>query len=94
MTESVWWVLQQMAGLDEQRKIVLIISDGEPDDVTGTIQAIKKGRGYGVEFYGLGICASEIQDILPSNSRVVSTLDELPSAMFAMLRQSVGKKVA
>lgn len=93
MTEAVWWVLQQLSSLQEERKIVLIISDGEPDDVTGTIQAIKKGRGYGVEFYGLGICAFEIQDILPTSSRVVSTLDELPSAMFAMLRQSVGRKV-
>ncbi len=94
MKEALWWVLQQMSALSEQRKIVLIVSDGEPDDVAGTIKAIKKGRKYGVEFYGLGICAQEIKDVLPESSRVISTLEELPSAMFAMLRQSVCKGVA
>lgn len=94
MTESLWWVLQQMSELREQRKILLIVSDGEPDDVSGTLEAIKKGRKYGIEFYGLGICAPEIKGILPQQSRVVATLDELPSAMFAMLREAVAKSAA
>ncbi|WP_290920197.1 VWA domain-containing protein [Halodesulfovibrio sp.] len=94
MTESLWWVLQQMSELREQRKILLIVSDGEPDDVSGTLEVIKKGRKYGVEFYGLGICAPEIKGILPQQSSVVATLDELPSAMFAMLREAVAKSAA
>ncbi|WP_027362088.1 cobaltochelatase CobT-related protein [Halodesulfovibrio aestuarii] len=90
MAEALWWVLQQISALSDQRKIVMIVSDGEPDELPGTLDAIRKGKEYGVEFYGLGICSPEIKDILPKQSNVISTIDELPSAMFTMLRETVG----
>ena len=33
MAESLWWVMQQMCLLRENRKIILIITDGEPDSI-------------------------------------------------------------
>lgn len=92
MSEALWWVLQQLSALPDQRKIVMIVSDGEPDELPGTLDAIRKGKEYGVEFYGLGICSPEIKDILPKQSNVISTIDELPSAMFTMLRETVGNQ--
>lgn len=85
LTESLWWVLQQLAGLTEERNIVLIVTDGEPDDVSGVIEAIIMGKRMEVEFYGLGISSTEIQGILPGASQVVHGIEELPSAMFRML---------
>ena len=37
MAESLWWVMQQMCLLRENRKIILIITDGEPDSITGGV---------------------------------------------------------
>lgn len=85
LTESLWWVLQQLAGLTEERKIVLIVTDGEPDDVSGAIEAITMGKRMEVEFYGLGISSTEIKGILPGASQVVHGIEGLPSAMFRML---------
>lgn len=31
MGQALWWVMQEMQGLQEQRKIILIVTDGEPD---------------------------------------------------------------
>ena len=41
MAESLWWVMQQMCLLRENRKIILIITDGEPDSIPAA-QVIKK----------------------------------------------------
>ncbi|MDD3311528.1 hypothetical protein [Pseudodesulfovibrio sp.] len=84
--EALWWVLQQVYPLPESRKIILILTDGDPDSFNVAFNAIEEGRRFGIEIYGLGIMSEAISKLLPDHSRTISDLSELAPAMFAMLR--------
>lgn len=86
MGESIWWVLQQMLPLAESRKIILILTDGDPDYLKNTIEAIKQGRKLGFEFYGIGINTCSIKSILPHSSCNIHKLSELAPAMFGIMK--------
>jgi len=84
--ESLWWVLQQMLPLTESRKIILILTDGDPDSSSIALSAIEDGKRFGTEIYGLGILSESITKLLPNHSRTINDLLELAPAMFGMLR--------
>lgn len=91
MGESLWWVLQEMITLKEKRKLILIITDGDPDSKENTLEVIKTGQCMDMEFYGVGIDAPAICGILPESSININSLSELAPAMFKMLRQALVK---
>ena len=85
MAESLWWVMQQMCLLRENRKIILIITDGEPDSIPAAQEAFKQAQKKGFECYGLGIMCSSIATLLPHTSRVIERLPQLAPALFGLL---------
>ena len=89
MGESIWWVLQQAYPLKETRKIVIIITDGRADIVETTEKAIEHGRALGFEFYGVGIYHDYIKQLLPGDSEVITSLDELVPCMFRLLQRAL-----
>jgi len=89
--EALWWTLQQIVPLPEPRKLVLILTDGDPDSFNLALDAIEEGRRFGVEIYGLGITSEAITKLLPDHSRTISDLSELAPAMFGMLRGALIK---
>lgn len=90
--EALWWVLQQMLPLKESRKLILILTDGDPDYVANALEAIKASQSLGFEVYGLGIDVDAITKMIPNHSCIIHTLSELAPAMFGMLQGAlVGK---
>ncbi|BDQ32673.1 hypothetical protein [Pseudodesulfovibrio portus] len=89
--EALWWTLQQVVPLFESRKIILILTDGDPDSFNLALDAIEGGRRFGVEIYGLGITSEAITKLLPDHSRTINDLSELAPAMFGMLRGALVK---
>ena len=75
----------------EKRKLILIITDGDPDSKENTLEVIKTGQCMDMEFYGVGIDAPAICGILPESSININSLSELAPAMFKMLRQALVK---
>ncbi len=73
----------------ENRKIILVVTDGEPDSMMSATQALDQGRRAGFEIYGLGIVSQSVSDLMPSKSKVVSSMSELPGAMFSLLEAAV-----
>ena len=92
MAESLWWVMQQMCLLRENRKIILIITDGEPDSIPAAQEAFKQAQKKGFECYGLGIMCSNIATLLPHTSRVIETLPQLAQALFELLEGALRRK--
>jgi hypothetical protein len=88
---ALWWTLQQVVPLSESRKIILILTDGDPDSFNLALDAIEGGRRFGVEIYGLGITSEAITKLLPDHSRTINDLPELAPAMFGMLRGALIK---
>jgi len=87
----LWWVLQTMLPLKEQRKMILIITDGMPDNQLAANNAIGVAQKLGFEVYGLGIRDEHITHLLPHSSRVVNDLPDLVPAVFAMLQAALLK---
>ncbi len=88
---ALWWVLQTMLPLKKQRKMILVITDGMPDNSLAANNAIGVAQKLGFEVYGLGIRDEHITHLLPHTSRVVNTLPDLVPAMFAMLQAALLK---
>jgi len=91
LTGALWWVLQTMLPLKEQRKMILVITDGMPDNPLAANNAIGVAQELGFEVYGLGIRNEHITHLLPHTSRVVNDLPDLAPAMFAMLQAALIK---
>ncbi len=89
--EVLWWTFQQMLPLPENRKIILCLTDGVPDNPANTQQAIKDGSAYGFEIYGLGINSEAVFHLFPGKSRVITELTDLAPAMFDLLQESLTK---
>ena len=88
---ALWWVLQTMLHLKEQRKMILIITDGMPDNQLAANNAMGVAQKLGFEVYGLGIRDEHITRLLPQTSRVVNDLPDLVPAMFALLQAALLK---
>ena len=91
LAAALWWVLQTMLPLKEQRRIILVITDGMPDNPLAANNAIGVAQKLGFEVYGLGIRDEHITHLLPHTSKVVNDLPDLVPAMFAMLQAALLK---
>jgi nitric oxide reductase activation protein len=89
LDSALWWVIQRMHTLSEERKIILIITDGRPDNESETVKAIRTARQAGMEIYGIGIADAAIMLLLPENGMIVRDIHELAIGMFAMLRKAM-----
>ncbi|WP_419781220.1 cobaltochelatase CobT-related protein [Maridesulfovibrio sp.] len=89
--EVLWWTFQQMLPLPENRKIILCITDGVPDNPANAQQAIKDGSAYGFEIYGLGIKSEAVFNLFPGKSSVITEISDLAPAMFDLLQESLTK---
>ena len=77
LAAALWWVLQTMLPLKEQRKMIVVITDGMPDNPLAANNAIGMAQKIGFEVYGIGIRNEHITFLLPHTSRVVNDLPDL-----------------
>ena len=91
LAEALWWVLQTMLPLKEQRKIILIITDGVPDRPQAAVKTLHVVQSLGFEVYGVGIQSDHIALLLPQTNRIINDLPDLAPAMFGLLQQALLK---
>ncbi|MBQ7456332.1 MAG: hypothetical protein IJS54_01775 [Desulfovibrio sp.] len=89
LAQALWWVMQEMLPLKENRKIILILTDGIPDSVPAAQSAIETAEKIGFEIFGLGMHLRVIRDFLPKTSKVIYGLNDLPNALFGLLQQTL-----
>ncbi|SHN72731.1 VWA domain-containing protein [Desulfovibrio litoralis] len=89
MAEALWWTFQKMQALPEKRKIILLITDGKPDFITATEQAIRTAQHINVEVYGIGIGDNTIQALLPDTSQYIDNINNLVPVMFQLLQKAL-----
>lgn len=88
MGEALWWTMQDMLALPENRKIILIVTDGSPDSLVCAEKAIAAAMATGFEVYGIGIGSDCMASLLPQ-SRTIQNLSELGASMFALLQHAL-----
>jgi len=91
--EALWWVIPKLHELGETRKIVVVITDGQPDDPAMVKRALDMGRSMGIEFIGLGICSPDIVKLMPGKSDSINDLKELMPVLFTTIQQTVLQQI-
>ncbi|EDM25791.1 von Willebrand factor, type A [Lentisphaera araneosa HTCC2155] len=86
LAPALWWLMQQDALRTETRKIIIILTDGDPDCVEMSKKAIAKATSLGFEIYGIGIQCSSIKQLLPDAHKIIHDLKDLAPALFSLLQ--------
>lgn len=90
LTEALWWVTKKLLPLPEKRKLILLITDGEPDSETTVKASIREIERMGIEILGIGINSNHLADLV-SHQASITAMDELAPAMFSILQQTLLK---
>ena len=84
--EALQDVVQLLAVTAEKRKIVIVITDGRPDDLYATQRYLDRMIASGIEVFGIGL--GYPIDRLIRNSVVIGDVNELSKALFALVRKT------
>ena len=87
------WSTQQLLNCKEERKILLIVTDGEPENIDDCKDMLKQLRKNNIETMGLGINVPSV-DKLFKVSVCINNENELASAMFSMLQENLKTNAA
>lgn len=76
---------------DDSRKIILLITDGEAQDMEYLRYVLQVAARNNVEVFGVGIDCDAIEEVSEQikDCKVIKHIRELPAAMFAMLRKAL-----
>ena len=85
LAESLWWVTKELIKQKEQRKIILIISDGLPDDPQAAFKTLTAIRALGIEVAGIAIDSWHLANLLNAQENITD-INELAPAMFRILQ--------
>jgi cobalamin biosynthesis protein CobT len=91
--EALWWSAHQLAKLKVDRRIILNITDGDPDEYRATTTAADACIRAGMEVIGLGIGMS-VDTVHCSQRTRIDSIDDLPRELFSVLEQKMIQRVA
>lgn len=76
---------------DDSRKIILLVTDGETQDMEYLRYVLQVAARNNVEVFGVGIDCGAIEEVSEQikDCKVIKHIRELPAAMFAMLRKAL-----
>lgn len=76
---------------DDSRKIILLVTDGEAQDMEYLRYVLQVAARNNVEVFGVGIDCGAIEEVSEQikDCKVIKHIRELPAAMFAMLRKAL-----
>ena len=89
LAQALGWARVQMAVRQEQRKILLVATDGQPSN-PGLVKALLgRMETEGVELMGLGILDQGTSRHYFAKHRTVQSLSELPTAVFELFQEAL-----
>ena len=69
----------------EPRKLVIVVTDGDPDDITAAQDIVDWLCAAGVEVGSLGMLTMVVRELFPFHT-VAGTFQEAPEALFRLLQ--------
>ena len=89
MAEAMLWGGYNLHATRNVRKILFVVTDGEPDDLDGAKQVIGTLGKSGVEVMGLGI--NTVVGHLFKTAGMIGDLNDLAPAIFGMLQEALAE---
>ncbi len=72
MTEAIWYAAAALLRCRETRKVLMVITDGQPDELVSTLSILQRCRDSGIETVGIGL-GINVSHLFP----VAITINEL-----------------
>jgi cobaltochelatase CobT len=82
MTEAVWFAAAALLRCREPRKVLLVMTDGQPNDILSTLEILQRCRHSGIETVGVGL-GLDVSHLFPV-AIMISELRELRTQLFAL----------
>jgi hypothetical protein len=89
MAEALLWAGMKLSHRKEPRKIIVVMTDGHPDDEPAVHKAMERLSGCGIETYGIGIHDRNILHWLKEGARTIDRIEELPTALVDVLKEAL-----
>lgn len=87
VAEALWWSASELlAQHTVERRIVICITDGDPDDFNQTKSIVDKLKGARIETNAIGIDVPISRELFPVNCSI-NEISELPGKVFSMLEE-------
>ena len=74
MTGALWYAAADLIPRREERKVILTLTDGGPDDWNSAADMIAKATAAGIEMIGIGI-QMDVRRLFPVAIRIASVAD-------------------
>ena len=88
LAEAMWYAAFELSKVREDRKMVVVITDGEPDCSLSFRESIEMCEQRGVEMVGIGIVNPSIKHYI-KNSIVINDINDLQGTLFDLVGQSL-----
>jgi cobalamin biosynthesis protein CobT len=85
MTGALWFAAADLLARRETRKVIITLTDGQPDDVRTAADLIERAGAAGIEMIGVGI-AVDVGRLFPIAVRIDAVAD-LKTALFGIAEQ-------
>lgn len=86
--EALLWLIKDMAERREKRKMVIVLTDGQPNDPGLCHRLIKRMGKYDIEVIGIGIETMATEGLFPT-SAVINDVRELPNTLFNLIQEKL-----
>lgn len=82
MTEAIWFGAAALLRCREPRKVLMVMTDGQPDDVVSTLAILQRCRDSGIETVGIGL-GIDVSHLFPI-AITINGLQELRTQLFEL----------
>nr|ACV96089.1 von Willebrand factor, type A [Providencia alcalifaciens Ban1] len=86
MAQAMWFAANSLLAQKQKRKLMIVLTDGDPDDWAATHDIIDRCRRSGFELLGIGIQTRSVERFFPQ-SIVINDVKDLKRELFEVTQQ-------
>jgi hypothetical protein len=88
MAEAIWYSAYELTKTREAKKVMVVLTDGEPDSHAPCKAVIDLCEKSGIEMYGIGIKTASVDALFKQNI-VINDVSDLQRTLFKLVGQSL-----
>jgi nitric oxide reductase activation protein len=86
MAQAMWFAANSLLAQKQKRKLMIVLTDGDPDDWAATHDIVDRCRRSGFELLGIGIQTRSVEKFFPQ-SIVINDVKDLKRELFEVTQQ-------
>lgn len=86
MAQAMWFTANSLLAQKQKRKLMIVLTDGDPDDWAATHDIVDRCRRSGFELLGIGIQTRSVEKFFPQ-SIMINDVKDLKRELFEVTQQ-------